>query len=229
MYDAKRYPRFLSLCNSSGSSNFGFLLWYCESILFLPLYVHLDDDAVGVTVLPKTPHFRPSGYAKSICTSVLCYIFCSLGLLHIFPHISLGIDETSSEFRTRACVVEKAIGVPHAEFDELKRHTGGYVANEDMFIENYLPFLEDPYKCLFRLKMMAINQLNKRIRHDQPLVDFANQVVVMENVIDMNAMAKLALNSNFLIILYPPPTRQSFTEFHRQICQPFSIKLQLPF
>lgn len=125
--------------------------------------------------------------------------------------------------------MEKAIGVPHAEFDELKRHTGGYVANEDMFIENYLPFLEDPYKCLFRLKMMAINQLNKRIRHDQPLVDFANQVVVMENVIDMNAMAKLALNSNFLIILYPPPTRQSFTEFHRQICQPFSIKLQLPF
>ena len=56
------------------------------------------------------------------------------------------------------------------------RHTGGYVADEDMFIENYLPFLGEPYKGLFRLQMMAINQLNERIRHDQPLVDFANQV-----------------------------------------------------
>ncbi len=56
------------------------------------------------------------------------------------------------------------------------RRTGGYVANEDMFIENYLPFLEEPYQGLFRLQMMAINQLNERIRHDQPLVEFANQV-----------------------------------------------------
>jgi len=39
------------------------------------------------------------------------------------------------------------------------RRTGGYVANEEMFIENYLPFLEEPYQNLFRLQMMAINQL----------------------------------------------------------------------
>lgn len=37
------------------------------------------------------------------------------------------------------------------------RRTGGYVADEDMFIKNYLPFLEEPYKGLFRLQMMAIN------------------------------------------------------------------------
>ena len=29
--------------------------------------------------------------------------------------------------------------------------TGGYVANEDMFIDNYLPFLDEPYQNLFRL------------------------------------------------------------------------------
>ena len=79
------------------------------------------------------------------------------------------------------------------------RRTGGYVADEDMFIENYLPFLEEPYKGLFRLQMMAINQLNKRIRHDQPLVEFANQVAGTENVIDMNAMAKLAVEENIPI------------------------------
>ncbi len=79
------------------------------------------------------------------------------------------------------------------------RKTGGYVANEDMFIENYLPFLEEPYQGLFRLQMMAINQLNERIRHDQPLVEFANQVSNTENLIDMNAMAKLAIEENIHI------------------------------
>lgn len=79
------------------------------------------------------------------------------------------------------------------------RKTGGYVANEDTFIENYLPFLDEPYQNLFRLQMMAINQLNKRIRHDQPLVEFANQVAGTENLIDMNAMAKLASEENIPI------------------------------
>ncbi len=77
--------------------------------------------------------------------------------------------------------------------------TGGYVANEDMFIENYLPFLDEPYQNLFRLQMMAINQLNERIRHDQPLVEFANQVSDTTNLIDMNAMAKLAVEENIPI------------------------------
>lgn len=79
------------------------------------------------------------------------------------------------------------------------RKTGGYVANEDMFIENYLPFLDEPYRNLFRLQMVAINQLNERIRHDQPLVEFANQVSNTENLIDMNAMAKLAMEKNIPI------------------------------
>ena len=79
-------------------------------------------------------------------------------------------------------------------FDEVLptiRRTGGYIANEDMFIENYLPFLDEPYRNLFRLQMVFIDKLNERIRRDQPLVEFANQVSNTENLIDMNAMAKL--------------------------------------
>ena len=76
------------------------------------------------------------------------------------------------------------------------RRTGGYVSNEEMFIENYLPFLDEPYRDLFRLQMTAIEKLNERIRHDQPLVEFANQVSNTDNLIDMNAMAKLARAEN---------------------------------
>lgn len=76
------------------------------------------------------------------------------------------------------------------------RRTGGYVSNEEMFIENYLPFLDDAYRNLFRLQMIAINKLNERIRHEKPLVEFANQVSNTNNLIDMNAMAKLARAEN---------------------------------
>ena len=79
------------------------------------------------------------------------------------------------------------------------RRTGGYVSNEEMFIENYLPFLDEPYRDLFRLQMTAIEKLNERIRHDQPLVEFANQVSNTDNLIDMNAMAKLAIEENIPI------------------------------
>lgn len=79
------------------------------------------------------------------------------------------------------------------------RRTGGYVASEDMFIENYLPFLDEPYKNLFRLQMTFISKLNERIRNDKPLVDFALHVADSEDLIDMNAMAKLAADKNFNI------------------------------
>ena len=67
------------------------------------------------------------------------------------------------------------------------------------YIENYLPFLDEPYRNLFRLQMMAIGKLNERIRHDEPLVEFANQVSNTDNLIDMNAMAKLAVEEDIPI------------------------------
>lgn len=98
--------------------------------------------------------------------------------------------------------------LPYAEkfeswiFDDVLptiRRTGGYVTNEEMFIENYLPFLDEPYKNLFRLQMTFISKLNERIRNDKPFVDFALHVANSEDLIDMNAMAKLAADENFNI------------------------------
>ena len=36
--------------------------------------------------------------------------------------INTSLVRKESEFRTKSCVVEKAIAVSHAEFDDLKRH-----------------------------------------------------------------------------------------------------------
>lgn len=79
------------------------------------------------------------------------------------------------------------------------RKTGGYVANEDMFVETYLPFADEPIKQLFKLQCRVINQLNDRIRRDEPKVKFADHVSDTTNVIDMNRMAKLCADHGIRI------------------------------
>lgn len=132
---------------------------------------------------------------------------CRWGVKHDLPHPQSPSKTIEMTFIPESDVYRLVAHsrLPSAEkfeswiFDEVLptiMRTGGYVANADMFIENYLPFLDEPYQGLFRLQMMAINQLNERIRHDQPLVEFANQVSNTDNLIDMNAMAKLARAEN---------------------------------
>ncbi|MBR1383064.1 MAG: phage antirepressor KilAC domain-containing protein [Ruminococcus sp.] len=79
------------------------------------------------------------------------------------------------------------------------RKTGGYVANEDMFVETYLPFADDAVKNLFKLQCQVINQLNERIRRDEPKVRFADHVSDTVNLIDMNEMAKLCADHGIRI------------------------------
>lgn len=72
------------------------------------------------------------------------------------------------------------------------RKTGGYVANEDTFINTYLPYADDNTKNLFRVTLHTINQLNDKITKDKPLVEFAEHIQASKDVIDMKSMAKLA-------------------------------------
>lgn len=87
-------------------------------------------------------------------------------------------------------------------FDEVLptiRKTGGYVSDDDLFTETYLPFANEEIKALFKLQLKTIRQLNARIERDQPLVEFAEHVAATSNVIDMNTMAKLAAQKNMPI------------------------------
>ena len=79
------------------------------------------------------------------------------------------------------------------------RKTGGYVANEDVFVETYLPFADEPIKQLFKIQCRVINQLNNRIRQDEPKVKFADHVSDSTNLIDVNKMAKLCADHGIRI------------------------------
>lgn len=79
-------------------------------------------------------------------------------------------------------------------FDEILpaiRKTGGYVANDDLFIQTYLPYADESTKSLFRVTLNTINQLNHKIETDKPKVQFADSVANTENLIDIGTLAKL--------------------------------------
>jgi len=79
------------------------------------------------------------------------------------------------------------------------RQTGGYVANEDLFINTYLPYADENTKTLFKLNLQTITQLNNIIAKQKPLVDFAETVSSTKDIIDMNKMAKLLNDENIPI------------------------------
>jgi len=71
------------------------------------------------------------------------------------------------------------------------RHTGGYVANDDLFISTYLPFADANTKLLFRTTLETIRKQNKLIEQQKPLVAFANQVTNSKDTIDIGQLAKV--------------------------------------
>lgn len=93
------------------------------------------------------------------------------------------------------------------------RKTGGYVANEDLFINTYLPNVDDNVKALFKLNLQAINQLNqivdnqratitsqqKKIEEDKPKVEFADHVADVSDCIDIGTLSKIAKKENIPI------------------------------
>lgn len=79
-------------------------------------------------------------------------------------------------------------------FDEVLptiRKTGGYVSNEDMFINTYLPFADEQTKMLFKSTLETVKSLNDKIEADKPKVLFADAVETSQSSILVGDLAKL--------------------------------------
>lgn len=57
------------------------------------------------------------------------------------------------------------------------RKTGGYVANDDLFIETYLPHADEGTKLMFRATLENVRRANERIRIMQPKADYFDALV----------------------------------------------------
>jgi prophage antirepressor-like protein len=57
------------------------------------------------------------------------------------------------------------------------RKTGGYVANEDMFIQTYLPHADDHTKLMFRATLETVRKQNEQMAIMQPKADYFDRLV----------------------------------------------------
>lgn len=71
------------------------------------------------------------------------------------------------------------------------RTTGGYVNNDDTFVNTYLPFADEQTKMLFRSTLETVRNLNSKIEQDKPKVLFADAVETAKTSILIGDLAKL--------------------------------------
>jgi len=77
------------------------------------------------------------------------------------------------------------------------RKTGGYVANEDMFINTYLPFADEQTKSLFRSTLEVVKQQNEVIQIMQPKANYFDDLVdrnLLTNIRDTAKELKIKQN-----------------------------------
>ncbi|MED5050606.1 BRO family protein [Anoxybacillus rupiensis] len=70
------------------------------------------------------------------------------------------------------------------------RKTGGYVSNDDMFIQTYLPFADEQTKLLFRTALETVRKQNEQIAAMQPKAEAHDKFISGENYQSMAVVAK---------------------------------------
>lgn len=71
------------------------------------------------------------------------------------------------------------------------RKTGGYVSNDEMFINTYLPFADEQTKLMFKTTLETVKSLNRKIEQDKPKVLFADAVAASKTSILVGDLAKI--------------------------------------
>jgi prophage antirepressor-like protein len=57
------------------------------------------------------------------------------------------------------------------------RQTGGYVSNDEMFVNTYLPFADDHTKLMFRATLETVRKQNEQLTIMQPKADYFDALV----------------------------------------------------
>lgn len=79
-------------------------------------------------------------------------------------------------------------------FDEVLpsiRQTGGYVNNDDLFINTYLPNADEQTRLMFKSQLSVIRNLNSKIEQDKNKVLFADAVSTSHTDILIGDLAKI--------------------------------------
>lgn len=103
------------------------------------------------------------------------------------------------------------------------RKTGGYVSNEDMFIETYLPFADDNIKQLFKQTLNIIRSQNRIIERQRAEIEYKEDVII--DLVDKVDLAGKREILNRVIRKAGSNYKERWNELYRQFEMKYHIDL----
>ena len=128
----------------------------------------LDADEVGRFSLPHPQN--PEKQIEMVCVN-------ESGLYHVIIRSDKPVAKPFRKWVT-------------ADVLPTMRKTGGYVANDDMFIDTYLPYADEQTKILFRSTLETVKKLNEKVKADTPKVSYFNALIDRGNDLSFRETAK---------------------------------------
>lgn len=143
----------------------------------------LDEDEKGVSQIDT-----PGG--KQNMTIVNESGLYSL-LFYMQPQKAKGVSQNDTLINERISKLKKFKHWVTSEVLPTIHKTGGYVNNDDLFINTYMPHADEQTKAIFRSTLENVRSLNAKIERDKPKVLFADAVETSETSILIGDLAKL--------------------------------------
>ena len=107
--------------------------------------------------------------------------------------------------------------------DEIRR-TGGYVANEELFITTYLPYADDETKALFRTTLTTVRKQNETIKKQREEIEHKEDVII--GLVDDISLAEKRQILNRVVRYNHANYQERWKLFYREFENKYHIDLQ---
>lgn len=103
------------------------------------------------------------------------------------------------------------------------RKTGGYIANDELFIETYLPFADETTKSLFKATLQTVRSQNELILKQQKEIQHKEDVII--GLVDNIELAEKRQILNQVVRYKNANFRERWAELYRQFEMKYHIDL----
>ncbi len=103
------------------------------------------------------------------------------------------------------------------------RKTGGYIANDELFIETYLPFADETTKSLFKATLQTVRNQNELILKQQKEIQHKEDVII--GLVDNIELAEKRQILNQVVRYKNANFRERWAELYRQFEMKYHIDL----
>lgn len=104
------------------------------------------------------------------------------------------------------------------------RKTGGYVNNDDTFINTYLPFADDSTKALFKTTLETVRKQNEMILEQQKVIEHKEEVII--NLVDEVELAEKRQILNRVVRYKGANFQERWRELYKQFEMKYHIDLK---